>query len=351
MINVDFLISGCNTRCQHCYVNGGPGPMMSTGDAILCIERLDTLAAFLPQEMSFTLDHEPMIHPQIAQIIPVAAQTKHIQNCHHGMTTGIGLMHRKDKDTIVKAYLDQEYDTFGITIHGNAEHHDEIVRRKQAYDASVAAAKYLKANGAKIEVSLMLNRYFTEDAESITAMLEQLQPNYIHFAIPIFTPHRNMMDFESHRASIETVKNLQQHLPKWQQDYLEIIKTAEKNTVASVIELLKHGVDVGNLFARKQDELYLTLHQDCKLYVGNSGAETQCLGDLRSVDLEATAAIINTLPGNRDYGAFYDSSKLPTTNALITTLKDLPQNMVYGDFESVIYRGLTELGVETKIMK
>ena len=351
MINIDFLVAGCNTRCQHCYVNGGPGPMMSTEDAILCIERLDTLAAYLPQEISFTLDHEPMNHPQIAHIIRVAAQAKHIQNYHHGMTTGIGLMRRKDKDTIVKAYMDQGYDVFGITIHGNASHHDEIVRRKQAYDYAVAVADYLKANGAKIEVSLMLNRYFAEDAESITAMLRHLQPDYIGFAVPIFTPHSNMMDFEPHRASIEIIKDLQEYLPKWQQDYTEIIRTAEKNTVASVIELLRQGVDVGNLFAQKQDELYLTLHQDCRLYVGNTGAETKCLGDLRSIDLETTAAIIDTLPGNRDYGAFYDFAELPTTNALITALKDLPPDMVYGDFESVIYRGLVELGVETKILR
>ena len=351
MINIDFLVAGCNTRCQHCYVNGGPGPMMSTEDAILCIERLDTLAAYLTREISFTLDHEPMNHPQIAQIIRAAAQTKYIQNYHHGMTTGIGLMHRKDKDAIVKAYMDQGYDMFGITIHGNAAHHDAIVRRKQAYDYAVAAADYLKSSGAKIEVSLMLNRYFAENAKSITAMLGQLQPNYIGFAVPIFTPHSNMMDFELHRASIETVKDIQEYLPKWQQDYTEIIRTAEKNTVASVIERLELGADVENLFAQKQDELYLTLHQDCRLYVGNSGAETKCLGDLRTIDLEATAEMIDTLPGNRDYGAFYNSAELPSTNAIIAALKDLPQNLVYGDFESVIYRGLMELGVETKILK
>ena len=26
IINFDFLVAGCNTRCQHCYVNGGPAP-------------------------------------------------------------------------------------------------------------------------------------------------------------------------------------------------------------------------------------------------------------------------------------------------------------------------------------
>lgn len=351
MINFDFLVAGCNTRCQHCYVNGGPGPMMPVGDAIGCIEKLDALAERLSDETSFTLDHEPMNHPHIDQILKAAACTQHIHNYHHGMTTGIGLMHRKDREAVVRAYMDHGYDVFGITIHGNAAHHDEIVRRKGAYDAAIAAADFLKANGAKIEVSLMLNRCFAEDAESITAMLEQLQPGYIGFAMPIFTPHGNMMDFEPYRASIETVTALQNYLPQWRQDHAEIFRTAEKNTIASVIHRLKQGVDLNSLFTQEQDELYLTLHPDCHLYVGNSGAETQCLGDLRRTDLEATADIIKALPANRDYGAFYDTAALPATDALIKALEGLPPNMVYGDFESVIYRGLVELGIPTKIMK
>jgi hypothetical protein len=79
--------------------------------------------------------------------------------------------------------------------------------------------------------------------------------------------------------------------------------------------------------------------------VGNFGAETECLGDLRRIDLGATASIIRALPGNRDYGAFYDPAVLPATDVLIKTFEGLLQNLVYGDFESVVYRGLTKLGV------
>ena len=351
MINIDFLMAGCNTHCRHCYVNGGPGPLMPVEDALLCIEKLDGLAAYLTEEVTFTLDHEPMNHPQIHRILRGASRTKHIQHYHHGMTTGVGLMHRADKDAVVKAYLDCGYDAFGITIHGNAAHHDEIVRRKGAYAGAVAAAEFLKAHGAKIEVSLMLNRYFAEDAESVTEMLCRLQPDYVGFAMPIFTPHRNMMAFEPYRATVDTVALLREWLPQWRQDEGEILKEAEQNTVAAVVRRLKQGVDLEGLFARKQEELYLTLHQDCKLYVGNSGGETSCLGDLRELDLKETAGIISALPGNRDYGAYYDAGSLPTTDALVQALEGIPQNLVYGDFESVLYRGFVELGVPTRILK
>ena len=103
MINFDFLVAGCNTHCQHCYVNGGPGPLMPLKDVLQCLEQLDAIAEHLSDEADFTLDHEPMNHPDMVEIIRAASKTKHIQNCHHGMTTGIGLMRREDKDEIIRA--------------------------------------------------------------------------------------------------------------------------------------------------------------------------------------------------------------------------------------------------------
>jgi len=350
VINIDFLVAGCNTRCLHCYVNGGPALLMPIEDVLLCIEKLETLAQYFLNDTTFTLDHEPTNHPEIIRILQAASQTRYIKNYHHGMTTGVGLMRRQDKDAVIKAYYDCGYDTFGITIHGNAPHHDEIVRRKGAYDTTVAAATYLKSSGANIEVSLMLNRFFAEDASSISAMLQQLEPNYIGFVSPIFTPHVHMKDFEPYRASMETVSAIRGYLSEWKQDEEAILKAAEQNTIEGAVKRLIAGVDLSRLFDLEQDELYLTLHPDCQLYVGNSGAETQCLGDLRHIDLEETASIIKALPGNRDYGAFYDPAILPSTDALTVALEELPQNLIYGDFESVIYRGLTELGVPTKIL-
>lgn len=78
MINIDFLVAGCNTHCKHCYVNGSPGPMMPIEDVILCIKRLEEIAKYLPVGTSFTLDHEPINHPQIEQILYAASHTKNI---------------------------------------------------------------------------------------------------------------------------------------------------------------------------------------------------------------------------------------------------------------------------------
>lgn len=349
-INFDFLLSGCNTRCKHCYVNGGPGPMMSRADALMCIEKLEAIGKYLPDGTSFTLDHEPMNNPDIREILQAAAKNTYCRNYHHGMTSGIGLMHREDKDTVVQAYFDCGYRNFGITIHGAQTHHDEIVRRPGAYEKSLAAAEFLRDKGADVEASLMLNRFFAEDAAQITEMLQKLQPKRIYLAIPIFVPHANMMDFEPYRATLDTWEQLQMYLPQWGQDPLAVEKAGNIQTAQTAISRLKTIDNLETLFSQEQTELYLTIHQDCMLYVGNSGAETQCLGDLRTMSPKEAADAINALPGNRDYTAFYDLSQLPTKDALVDALKTIPQNAIYGDFESVLYRGLMQIGTHTKLL-
>ncbi len=348
-INFDFLLSGCNTRCKHCYVNGGPGPMMPLADALLCIEKLEAIGKYLPEGTSFTLDHEPMNHPDIAEILRAASKNTYCKNYHHGMTSGIGLMHRKDKEAVVQAYFDCGYRNFGITIHGAQQHHDEIVRRPGAYEKSIAAAEFLRDQGADIEVSLMLNRFFAEDAAQITEMLHRLQTKRIYLAIPIFTPHANMMDFEPYRATLVTWEQLQTYLPQWGQDSKAIEKAGSIQTAQTAISRLQKIESLESLFTQEQNELYLTIHPDCMLYVGNSGGETQCLGDLRTLSAEAAAETINALPGNRDYTAYYDLSQLPALDDQMLALETIPQDAIYGDFESILYRGLMQMRVPTKL--
>ena len=350
-VNVDLIVSGCNTRCRHCYVNGGPGKNMPTEDVLWCIDRLDDLAAALPFPLSFTLDNEPINHPDITAIIRAASAVRHAEYYHHGMTTGIALMRREDKETIVQAYLDGGYGDFGITLHGSPAHHDEIVRREGAFRASVEATAFLQSCGAEISVSLMWNRFFREDAAEIDRTIEKLNPAFVYFAVPNYTPHANMMGYEAYRASIEDLYALSGYLTKWGQDTERIFSSAGQSTPGAVIGQLGKGLSLTELFMQEQDELYLSVHQDALLYLGNTGAETECLGDLRTVDIREAAQMICQARGNRDYGAFYNADAMPDQEKLIRALRKLPQDRLYSDQASVIYRGLEELHVPTRILK
>lgn len=347
-INIDFLVSGCNTRCTHCYVNGGPGPLMQTDDALACIEKIDQIAALLPEKASFTLDHEPMNHPEIAKILHAASHTRHITNYHHGMTTGVGLMAKGDKETVIQAYLENGYNEFGITLHSVSAHHDEIVNRNGAFDKTIKAARFLSQQGCQLQISLMMNRFFAEDADQISRLIDDIGPDDIYFAIPIFTPHSNMMLFEPYRATLGTFESIYHYLPKWNQDAEEVMERAHRASVGGVGEKLRY-MELRRLWKERQDMLYFTLHQDCMLYIGNSGTETQALGDLRKLDPKSVAEIIQKLPGNRDYSAFYDIENVPDTESVLKALKAIPQDIVYGDFASVLYRAFVDLAIPTKL--
>jgi hypothetical protein len=242
------------------------------------------------------------------------------------------------------------YDSFGITIHGGEALHDEIVRRKDAFSVSVAFGEFVKSRGGKLEVSLMVNRFFPQQRDTISAVLDRLQPDRVYVALPIFTPHKNGMDYEPYRASVFDVEALGPWFSTLGKDETELIENAHNSSVGHTVSELSKSADLVALFDAPQDEKYLAVHPDHRLFMGNSGAETECLGDLLSLDPEATAKRIASAPNNRDYGAFYDPTVLPETGQLIEALQKLPQETVYGDFPSVIYRGLAVLNVPTRIL-
>lgn len=349
-MNIDFLVSGCNTRCRHCYVNGGPGGNIRTEDALACLRRLDELAAALPYPVSLTLDNEPINHPDIGEILRAAVSLPHIAHFHHGMTTGIALMGRPDRDSVIRSYLDHGCGEFGITLHGRPEHHDGIVRRRGAFHTALRAAEYLKSRGAELNVSLMFNRFFREDAEELDRVLDRLNPDFIYFAVPNYTPHANMAGYESFRASFGDLEALSSRLRRWGQDVPALLSAARESTPGAVMERLGGDLVLKDLFREEQTELYLSVHQDCLLYIGNTGAETECLGDLRTMDTARAAETLRRAPGNRDYGAFYDPAVLPEPEELIRALTRLPRDRLYADSASVLYRGLAELGVPTRIL-
>lgn len=320
--------------------------MMPIEDVLLCMEKLDEIAEFLSDSPAFTLDHEPMNHPQLDQILHAASHTKCIENYHHGMTTGVALMCRKDKEAVIQSYFDHGYRSFGITIHGGCAHHDEIVRRKGAFDTTVSAAKFLLQMGARLNISLMMNRCFAEDADEISRIIDALDVENVRLVNPIFTPHSNMMAFEPYRATLRTFETIRDSLPRWHLNEQDVMQTAQQNTVEAAMNRLQ-TTDLHQLWDAPQTELYLTLHPDCKLYVGNSGVETMCLGDLRTLDAKKTATVINALPGNREYGAFFEKEDLPPVETVCRFMKAMPQDLVFGDFESILYRVLADAGVPT----
>jgi hypothetical protein len=194
----------------------------------------------------------------------------------------------------------------------------------------------------------MFNRFFPEDAEELDNLITKLQPDWIFFAVTNFTPHAHMAEFEPYRGTLEMLNQIRPQLECWR--WPEEMRQ-EVCTPGMLRERIEGGLDIAELFRQPQDELYLTVHPDGNLFVGNTGVETECLGNMRTLDIRETALRISELPGNRDYTAFYDIDRLPGREGLLRALEELPRDLAYSDTASAIYRVLAAMGIQTKIIR
>ena len=136
-------------------------------------------------------------------------------------------------------------------------------------------------------------------------------------------------------------------LARWRQREEEL--TRETCTPVMLREQIEGSLDIAALFDRPQDEIYMTVHPNGDLFVGNTGAETECLGSLMTLDVREAAKRIRGLPGNRDYGAFYDRDRLPGREEFARALARLPRDLLYSDRASAVCRALAEIGIPTRI--
>jgi len=66
----EITVSGCSTKCKHCYVSGGPGINISFSDYIICIEKMaKVFEYFQGNDISLTLGNEKYNHPRILDIM------------------------------------------------------------------------------------------------------------------------------------------------------------------------------------------------------------------------------------------------------------------------------------------
>ena len=77
-ITIDIRISGCVTRCWHCYVNGGPGATMPFEEYHCCLDELPPILDGLKKNgfkrIYLYLDYEPLLHPAICEILTITRE-------------------------------------------------------------------------------------------------------------------------------------------------------------------------------------------------------------------------------------------------------------------------------------
>lgn len=338
----EITLAGCNTNCFHCYVNGGPGAIMPYEDYMLCIEKLKPILDSLDGDIAVTLGNELFNHPRAKDIVKETFKLMPEYYTHEEVginTTGIALLKlpEDERDQLMDALVDAGAKSACLTLHGNEEHHNEIVRNNTAFVAIEKTAEYFNSYGVELFFSIMMNKYVIEDWNDIVRFLEKT-PNYGAFAVvPLYMPLNRLREFQQFRAEYDDYFKLKGRMSSLGIDEDELFNTVEAYNEKEVSELVKEGFDYRKAEEQCPNWAFFNISQDLNLYYGNAGARTRLIGNLRSSSTLDLVESIRNLKANYDYSAFYEIDKLPSVSEVLKNIQPLKTNYVYPNVASCLY--------------
>ncbi len=339
--NIDFLLAGCSTNCRHCYVDGGPAPIMPLKDVLLAFEKLQPAFDKWGKAISFTLDNEAYLHPDLPDILRYIYGGCAENDFHHGSTTGIAFNHRRDKEALWSLQQQLGLDYGCITLHGGRQNHDFLTQTPGSLEESLDYARFVRSHGGRMEVNLMLSRLLVDGREQLTALLEELAPDAVHLTVTNAAPNRRLWDYQRWRVCAADCEKLTGFLCRWGlEEDKTLARLADCTHQALVSKLEVQGPP------QEPDHCFLSLHRDLTLWLGNTGVEQRLLGDLRRMTGQD---VITALEGCTPNWNFYPSafaSPPPFDRVLAYAQTHPRQDLLYPDADSLLSRMTQELLME-----
>ena len=207
----EITIAGCSTRCDHCYVDGGPASNMEAAVYERCINKLKHILANVDGDISLTLGNEIYCHPDIGRIIEYTAdimpQYFSFEN-QPAPTTGIALLERTDRDDIIKQLKLINANGFMLAVHGAEDTHDKIVHRRGARSKLFEAADYFANNGLFIFFNLIISKNLCAEFEKVACKIKQYPNAETGFTVPLYVPTKRMRMYQNIRAEYDDCMKL-----------------------------------------------------------------------------------------------------------------------------------------------
>ncbi len=351
----EISIAGCNTDCLHCYIDGGPGAVMPYEDYILCIEKLKPVLDCLDGEISVTLGNELFNHSMAKDIVRETYKfmPEYFTYEEVGInTTGIALlkMPKDERDELMDALVDAGAKSACLTLHGNEEHHNEIVRNRKAFEAIKRTADYLNSYGIELFFSIMMNKYVIEDWKDIVKFLRKT-PHYGAFAVvPLYLPIERLREYQQVRAEYDDYFTLRGKMEPIGIDEDDLFHAVEAYNEEAIADLVRDGFDYKEAEDKCPNWAFFNIDHNLNLYYGNAGASTKLIGNLKSSSTSELVEAIKNLKANYDYSAYYDIDELPPVSEILEKIKPLKTNYVYPDIASCLYSWFDLCSIPSRII-
>ena len=203
-LTIDIRISGCQTQCWHCYVNGGTGPNMTFREIAKTVRFLQSVLPALKDRYDKVhpyLDLEPVAHPDIVRILDCFAEADMHPLPAIVPTTGIGLFKRSDCNAVLSSLRRHGVQGFELTLHGVSDFHDFNIQYPGGQKLQMAFMEKVSALGFRTSLNIIVSRHLCRNFDRITELV--IKPESYRLTIPCFESTPRLRAFELHRALAE----------------------------------------------------------------------------------------------------------------------------------------------------
>lgn len=350
----EILAAGCNTRCGHCYVSGGPSKSMPYESYLYCLKKLKPVLDRVPGGISVTPGNEPFNHPEICGIM---RETRRLMPEYYPgedfsvPTTGIALLARSDREEILRILGEMGCRHMLFSLHGGAEHHNRMVANEKGFSCIGKAADYLHEHGFEPRFNLILSKYLIEDWDQVLEFLDRHHCGRAFLTIPLYLPVERLRGFQPFRAEYGDCEKLRGRLDAFGISEAAFFRKVEENHERAIARRAAMGWDYEAAERSKPQWAFFHITQDLSFFYGNAGMHTKYLGNLRTMsDEELCRAILEQGP-NYDYSAYYQVRTLPPVREVLSNLEPLKTDYVYPDPEGCLYRWFDLCGVKTILLE
>jgi len=349
-LTMDIRISGCATRCWHCYVNGGPGPFMSLEEYRDCLDALGIVVGRLEQygfEINLYLDYEPLLHPDICEILRITHERFHDYfRISTIPTTGIPIAIRSDWEDVLETLQAVGIKQLELTLHGTEQIQNKATSHSGAFELQSTAIRRARAYGFDIALNLMVTKDMLQQFEETMEIVHCIDPNSKRAVIPAYEPIPRLRRFEEHRADLEDIEPFREDLAylcdesKEKEYWRTVDKYAEQNVLSDVLTHPEDYPSFASLEAKMPSWVFVTVVPGLDMYYGNVGLYHRKLGVLSAKSSEHLAEHIRPLKPNYQFGGFYNVQSLPAPVDVARRSGDPGSGKLYNTVEAVFFRWL-----------
>jgi len=286
------------------------------------------------------LDLEPMLHPEISEILSFIQATEWFSLPSCMPTTGMPIANRDDWEEVLKSHWEAGVRQLEFTLHGPEEIHNRAVSRRNAFQSHNEAVGRAKRYGFETKLNLMVSKPLLGRFGETMDVVDRNAYDYRRAAIPHYEANDRLRRFERYRPQLREVAPYRELLEQFCNDEIRDSEfwrdVADFTEQSAYRELLAHQekYETYQQFVENLPTWYfVTVGPDLDIWYGNGFHRAQRLGQVgESSPREILDKVMDEYP-NFAFGGYFPVDRLPSPIEVGNRVANPVGDKVYQDYE------------------